>query len=169
MSSSESALSWTAHTTPYADNYTLHFTPNATDPCMRHNAGLLPPLNFSGTAYVAIGPISNFSSSFQSCCPNKTANAIQNYNGGDNRAKAPWYDAPMECFYYCSFNGTYRDVDTAVNCTIQKADENGDFGRSLWAASPDRPQESGGVRVRAKIGAWKWAVLGLVVAGAAGL
>ena len=168
MSYPELAPSWTFHTTDYPDNYTLHFTPNATDPCMRTNPGLLPPLNYSGTSYVAIGPISNFSSIFQSCCPNKTADAIQNYNGGLNRAKAPWYDAPAECFYYCSFNGTNRDIKAAVNCTIQKADENGDLGRGLWAG-PAQPMESGGLRIGARIGMWKWAVLGLVIIGGAGL
>lgn len=168
MSASKFALQYTAQTSPYA-NYTSHFSPNATDTCMRHGNVILSPLDFSGTAYVAIGPISNFSSTFASCCPNKTANAVQNYNGGNNRGKAPEYDAPLECFYLCSWNGTWRDVGEAVNCTRDKAEANGDFDRLILAATPDWPGESGGARTGAKIGVLKWAVLGLVVGAAAGL
>ncbi|KAJ4333115.1 hypothetical protein N0V87_007844 [Didymella glomerata] len=168
MSSSDPALHYSVQTSPYA-NFSKSFTHNATDPCMRHANVILRPLDFSGTAYVATGPISNFSSLFQSCCPNKTANAIQNYNGGNNRGNAPEYDSPLECFYYCSFNGTSHDVGAALNCTKQKAEENGDHDRYILAAGPDSPSESRGVQVGAKTGAWKWAVLGLVVVGAVGL
>ena len=163
---SKFAWQYNTETSAYA-NYTAHFNPNASDPCMRDTNYLGAPPDFSGTAYVAIGPISNFSSLFQSCCPNKTANAIQNYGGDMNRGN--FADPPKECYYYCTFNGTYRDVDAAMNCTKQKAEDNGDHDRLIWAATPDYPGESGGVRVGAKVGAWKWAVLGLMVAGAASL
>ncbi|KAF3031843.1 hypothetical protein E8E12_002107 [Didymella heteroderae] len=159
------ALQYSTQTTPYA-NSTAHFNFNSTDPCMRHTNAILPPLEYSGTAYVAIGPISDFSSTFQSCCPNKSSNAIQNYHGGSNRSDD---DAPLSCYYYYSFNSTYREVDAALNCTKQKAEENGDLYRLILAASPDWPGESGGTRTGARVGAWKWAVLGLVLVGAAGV
>lgn len=168
MPASEFALQYFNQTSPY-DNYKAHFNPNASDPCMRHNNVILDPLDFSGTAYIAVGPISNFTSDFQSCCAIKTANPIQNYDAGNNRGKAPEYDSPKSCFYYCTFNGTYRDVDAVINCTKQKAEGIGAHDRYILAASPDWPGESGGVRIGAKIGVWKWAVFGLMIVGAASL
>lgn len=155
---------WT-ETSPYA-NYSTHFTPNATDPCLRHNNALLAPLDYPSTAYIAIGPVSNFSSALHSCCPNKAANAVQNYDGGNNRGKAPEYDPPLQCYYFCSWNGSYVDVDAALNCTKKVAEESGEHDRYVLAASPDSPKVSAGVRGGGLVGAWKCAVLGMLVGAA---
>jgi hypothetical protein len=154
------ALQLSAQTAP---NHTV-FSPNATDPCMRHTGALLPPLEYPGTAYIAIGPVANFTALFQSCCPNKTP-GIQNYYGGPNRDDG---DAPRECYYYCAFNGSYAQVEAALNCSKCAAEGEGKGGVALLGASPDWPK-SAGRRSGAGVGVWKWVVLGLVVGGAGGL
>ncbi|KAJ8112400.1 hypothetical protein OPT61_g5226 [Boeremia exigua] len=154
------AYQFVGQTTPSA-NYTSTWNSNSTDPCRAHgNDNTAPTHVHSSTAYVAIGPISNFTTAVHACCPNHTANATQNYDGGP---------APLSCYYYCAFNGTFEDAKAALQCTQQKAEDGGEHDVLVWGASLDWPGQSLGVRMGAKIGLWKWAVLGLVVVAAARL
>lgn len=61
----------------------------------------------------------------------------------------------------------WSDVERAVNCTKQKAGENGNLDSYVWAASPDWPGQSGGMQRGAELGVWKWAMLGVAIVCAA--
>lgn len=140
---------------------------NLTDPCTSRGISLSTPRPTVSGPYVAIGPISNFSTAITSCCSAYTNDSyVSSYAGGD---------ASPSCYYYCSFNGTLEDMREVMACQKGAAEEKrrqqgGDGSGFLSIGSHpdlnDKPSIAAVGVESPRLGAWRSVVLGLAIFGA---